>query len=185
MFTDALWSTFTLLFADLLLSHKLLRNDLYTSRVDNAFLAVRVGTACPGVQPSGLFSHYFLSTSFFFLSVISNRHPQHMLHAFSLPCACCPISSCSSGMHIHHMEEHACSSNTSHKASATFLQHGVKHLPGALKQLPTAFFSVALPDIALPGFTSLEFLSAQFVFMTQRKHTSFFPFSPAWIKREK
>lgn len=98
-----------------------------------------------------------------------------MLHASSLPCARCPISSCSSGMHIYHTGEHTFSSNTSYKASATFLQHAVQQLQGAVKQLPTAFFSVALPDIALPGFTSLECLSAQFLFMTQSKHTSFFP----------
>lgn len=70
---------------------------------------------------------YFFITSFplfIFLSVISNRHLQQMLSAFSLPCTCCPISSCSSGVHIHHTGEHACSSDTSHKASATFLQHG-------------------------------------------------------------
>ena len=41
MCTDVLQSTFTLLFADLLLSHKLLRNDFYAPRVVSVFLAVR------------------------------------------------------------------------------------------------------------------------------------------------
>lgn len=134
----------------------------------------QAGSAFPGTQPSGSVFSFFLPTFFFsFLSVISNRHPQQMLHASSLPCACCPICSCSSGMHIHHTGEHTCFSNTSHKASTNSLQHGIQHLWGALKQLPTDFFSVAFSDIALPEFTRLEFLLVQFLLKAQGENDVF------------
>lgn len=46
------------------------------------------------------------------------------------------------------------------------------------------FFSIAFPGFAFLGFTSLEFLTALLLFVTQTKHTSLFLFTPAWIKRE-
>lgn len=47
-----------------------------------------------------------------------------------------------------------------------------------------AFFSIALPDFAFPGFTNLQLLTAWLLLVTQSKHTSLFPFTPAWIKME-
>lgn len=51
-----------------------------------------------------------------------------------------------SGVQIHNYGKHVFYSNTSCKASAAFLQHGV-HPQGSLTWLPTAFFNVVLLDV--------------------------------------
>lgn len=177
---------FTLLFADLLLSHKLLRNELYTSRAVNAFLAVRVGTAFPGAQPSGLFFS-LLPFHFFFFPFLWFQTDTHsrcfmlsVCHVPAVPPAAAPLAC------TYTIEGSTCAPLTPPIKLQQLTFNVESSISGAFKATDRGFFpSVALPDIALPEFTSLEFLPAQFLFMTQSKHTSFFPFTPTWIEREK
>lgn len=102
-------------------------------------------------------------------------------------CACSrspPRKPCWPALNKHHAPSRNPAGTSSYSNSPSTCSASLE----ALEKLPTAFFSIALPplegDFALLRFTSVAFLTAWLLFVTQSKHTSLFPFTPAWIKRK-
>lgn len=174
-YAGAIWSMYALS-ANLLLSHELLRNDLYTPRA--VYMATRWVLHFQVCDLQDYFLITSLQSSFFFppLFVISSRHLQRIVHVLSLPRAFCrqQLLGCAD---TQHRGAH-CFSNTFCKASASFTQHGAQHLWGLWSEC-RRFFQHFSSRCCL-GLTIRNFYQQGFFLW----HTAFFLFTPSWIERE-